>query len=691
MLGAVAAVLELVSGRFEVAPVLDFLTSAPVRGRFGLDDAALGVVADWVARTRVRWGLDTLHRSEFDLPTSVSGNTWRSALDRLLLGAATSGDGLVLAIGGVAPLEVESGDAEILGSFATVVATLAGFAEWAASGRHSAVRWIVRIRQLAEALLSAPDDAAWQFDAVHRVLDELLDASGSTDDDPGPLLDLRDVRRLVDGKLGDEAGRPDFFRGGVTVTSMAPLRWVPFRVVCILGLDQEHIGSPAPDAADLVAASPQVGDPDRRIEFRQSLLEAVLMAGDHLVVVRDGHDVRSNHAVPRVVAAAELFDAVVNLAPPGDRDDLRRRLEIVHPRHSFDESCLVRGGLLADAAWSFDPADRARAVARRSPRGPAGSRPRPVVAGPDVDVIDLDALRSFLVDPVATFATASLQLAFPRDEDDDEVDIPVELGALERSGLGRRLLGARLSGASDEEWLDVERRLGTLPPGSLERAVTSDLFAGVGALLDEARRLGVGTGDPELAEIEVLLDDGTLLFGSVPLRLVGPAPGPAHVRYARSRPTFELEAWLDLMALVATDPTRPWRSLDLSRGEGDELVATVDLHPPGDVDDLRAVARQALGVAVHCYRTGMREPLPLFPTLSRSIAAGRGDPAKWRNGQGWGDGQRKATAFFFGDLDYRGLLALPAGPSDPDGPGGRVERWAHYLWDEVSATGGSTP
>ena len=64
-----------------------------------------------------------------------------------------------------------------------------------------------------------------------------------------------DVRRLLQDRLDREPGRPDFFRGGVTVTSMASLRWVPFRVVCVLGLDQDAAGSTAPDAADLVAAA----------------------------------------------------------------------------------------------------------------------------------------------------------------------------------------------------------------------------------------------------------------------------------------------------------------------------------------------------------------------------------------------------------------------------------------------------
>jgi exodeoxyribonuclease V gamma subunit len=689
VLGALGSMLELVSGRFEVAPVLDFLASAPVRQRFGIDDDVLGIMVDWVARTRVRWGLDTVHRSGFALPESVTGNTWRSGLDRLLLGSVTTGDGLGLAIGDVAPLEVESGDAEWLGVLCTVVGRLAELAEWGASDRRPIGEWVRRIRDTGSALFAAPDQATWQTDALRLVLDQVLEASGTPADGSGPLLDLRDLRRLLEGKLGNEPGRPDFFRGGVTVTSMTPLRWVPFRVVCILGLDQEFIGAPAADAADLVASSPRVGDPDHRIEFRQSLLEAVLMAGDHLVIVRDGHDVRSNHAVPPVVAVAELVDAVVELARPDQRDALRSGLETRHPRHSFDETCLVDGAVVPGVVWGFDRADRHRALARRAAGHGVVTSVRPVIAGPATEVIELDSLRTFLVDPVAAFASMALQLTLPRDGDEDEVDLPVEPGALELAALGRRLLSARRSGASDDDWLRVERRIGTLPPGALESGVTTDLFAAVDALLDEAAGRGVGSGQPELFEVDIVLDDGTQLVGSVPLLLTGPASGPARMRYARPRPTFELVAWLDLMALVATEPGRQWRSVFLSRGKGDEGIAAVDLEIGDGDPDPGVTARHALDVAVRCYRAGMREPLPLFPTLSRAVAVGEPDPQAWRNRMGWGDGQKTATAFFFGTLGYHELMDLPALDSDPDGPGGRVERWARYLWGEVAQTTGA--
>jgi len=42
-------------------------------------------------------------------------------------------------------------------------------------------------------------------------------------------------------------------------------------------------------------------------------------------------------------------------------------------------------------------------------------------------------------------------------------------------------------------------------------------------------------------------------------------------------------------------------------------------------------------------------------------------------------------------MTFTEVLAMPALERDPDGNGGRASRWAHFLWDEVTATVGPIP
>lgn len=683
LLGATAALLELVAGRFEAPAVLDFLALAPVRQRFRFDDDDLSTIAEWVVGTEVRWGFDPHQRAGFGIPDVIVSNTWQAALDRLVLGATIHDDDRHLAVGDIAPFGVEGGDVEVLGRLAEAMRHLADLADRTLD-TLTIENWIALVRQVTEDIFAAPHDASWQMDGLQRILTEVL-AAASRQGTVSPVpLTFNDIRRLFEEQLNGKVGRPDFFRGGITVTSMTPLRWVPFRVVCILGMDQAAFGSPAPAADDLVAAASRPGDRDPRAEARQALLEAVLAAQDRLVVVRDGRDVRTNQEMPRSLVAAELFDAVLALVDAEQRPAFAEDLEVRHPRHPFDEKCFIDGALGEIGAWGFDPSDLdgARARRRRAPE----DRPFLVDLLPSghTAVIDLADLHAFLKNPVGAFVGQALEARLPRREERLSTVLPVSLTNLERWKVADRMLTARLEGTDTGAWVELERARGTLPPGVLEGELVDELAAVVSAITAESVVRGVRHRVSDPYEVDVELADGTRVVGTVPLRLDTATPGPARVQYSKVWPIYRLSAWLDLMVLAASDPATPWRSVVIGRStEPNVVVESVDLvaAASGAADGVGPTA--ALEVAVDCYRRGMREPIPLFPVLSYEQHRSTARSSQWLNYQGLGDGAHPAVRLAFPGLDYRAIVGLRALPGDPPGTGGRMARFADYLWGTV--------
>lgn len=263
VLGATTALLELVGGRFDSPAVLNFLAVAPVRERFRFTDDHLGRLGEWVAETKVSWGLDAEHRAPRGLPVQITTNTWQAALDRLMIGSAVSDDELALAIGDVVPFGVESDDVVVAGRFAELLWQLGGLALEAERARP-VTEWIELLRSAANALFETPRDAEWQLEALLALLAD-IGASAELDGRSSPaLLDFVDIRRLLADHLLGAAGRPDFFRGGITISSMTPLRWIPHRVVCVLGMDQAAFGAGSVDGDDLAALNPVFGDRDPR-------------------------------------------------------------------------------------------------------------------------------------------------------------------------------------------------------------------------------------------------------------------------------------------------------------------------------------------------------------------------------------------------------------------------------------------
>ena len=692
VLAALDSLLALLSGRFAASEVLEFVSLPAVRRRFEFDDDALSTIADWIVGTNVRWGLDGQHRAAWGLPSGFDANSWRVALDRLLMGVAVSDDDLGLAPGGIAPLGVEGSGIPIAGRLADLVARLARIADDVRRER-TAPAWCDALSDAIGQLFEVDSSQQWQLDQLRRIIADIGDQATVGGRPAIVDVSLADLRRLLAERIRGSSRRPDFFRGGVTVSSLTPLRWLPFRVICILGLDELGTsGAGAIDGDDLAATAPLVGDRDPRSEVRQALLEAVLAAGDHLVITRTGRNIRTNDEVPSATVLAELRDTITATLSPSTVGSYRSQVETAHPLQNFDDSCFKPGQLGRQGPWSFDSGALVGARARheRSRQGRSFIEEALPAAGDHEAVIDLADLQRFLRHPVKAFLRQRLQLHLLGEDRDQSDDLATLLDGLDRWSVADRLLKARLAGHLNAEWEHHERALGTLPPGGLGDISLHEIEETVDQLLVAAGDLGVDPARAQLLPVEVLLADGTRVVGTVTSRCEQPRPGPAFVTFSKIAPKHQVAAWVDLVALGAADPTTDWRSVIVARAERKGALKTFELVGRGDTTDARRhLARDALGVAVDLYRRGLREPIPLFASLSCKLHNGTASGGDWEPFGEHGDGTDEANRLAFGALGFEDLCALPTRPGDPSGSApGRAARFADYLWDAIEASTG---
>ncbi len=600
LLGVAARLLDLASERLTASQVLDLADREPVRRRFRLDDDDLGRLEDWIHESGIRWGLDAAQRAAFKLDT-LSAGTWRAGLDRVLLGVTMTEDEQRL-FGGVLPLDdVESGAIELAGRMAELVARLHGVLDGLA-GPQTVAGWAAALAAGVDALAVAGPRDAWQRWELQRLLDEVVAESGEST----VSLALPELRALLGERLQGRPTRANFRTGHLTICTLMPMRSVPHRAVCLLGLDDAVFPRKGPrDGDDLMLDDPHVGDRDARAEDRQLLLDALMAARDRLIVTYTGNDERTNIATPPAVPVGELLDMV-------ERSGVARE-EVVtrHPLQPFDPRNFV-----AEAPWSFDHTtlDGARAL--------CGERvvPAPFLSGPLDDVsepvVELADLVSFVERPVRTFLRRRLGILAADYTDEVEDALPVELGPLDEYGVGARLLEARLSGIEQRTAILAEIARGTLPPRVLGKPVIDRVSPVVEEIVRQA-------GEAELAsaEVEVQLGERTLR-GTVP------DVGDGLLRtvlYARIRARHRLSAWVRLLALTASREL-PFEAVLVGRGEG-RSVAVVRVGPV-DVD----VARRELASLVEVFDAGMREPLPLYCRTSAAFAAGEDARTVWESG-----------------------------------------------------------
>ena len=725
ILGVIGELLDLASARLTAPQVLDLASREPVRRRFGLDDEDLARLDEWVGATGVRWGFDAAHREPFKLGW-LEANTWRAGLDRVLLGVAMAEEGQRL-VGGVLPLDdVGSGDIDLAGRFAEFIdrlqSTITVFNE-----PKPLAAWSDALTEAAAALTDTTDAESWQRIQLQGLVDDVVNEATVAGVVNPSLLTLPEIRALLGDRLRGRPTRANFRTGHLTICTLVPMRSVPHRVICLLGLDDGVFPRQAArDGDDIIGRDPHIGDRDSRIEDRQLLLDALLAATEHLVVTYAGRDERTNAERPPAVPVGELLDVIdrtVRLPPlegetttgtvptaggqpwRGAACPARTRVVVHHPLQPFDGRNFTRGALVRDRVWSFDPValEGARSLTRqRLVAPPFLAGPLPAARG---DLVELDQLVRFVQHPVNAFLRRRLGLTLSDRSDDVGYAVPIELDALEQWGVGQRLLDARLAGSDVLACLAAERARGILPPGALASPVLDKVWPIVESLVRATESLAGGPEDVGSLEVNVRLPDGRLLVGTV--AGVG-GKLLRSVTYSRVGAKHRLAGWARFLALSAAHPERQFEAVTIGRsrsgaprGSQVTIAHLAAFAGPGDTGAADAEARRDIALRhlvplVELYDRGMREPLPLYSQTSAAYAEAlakrrRPDAAArkaWESTWDYDKEDRELShQLVLGGI--RSLDAVLAAPPRGDECGSgwaedemtRFGRFAHRLWD----------
>lgn len=677
LLAVASQLLDLAASRVTASEVLNLIQSDPVRARFNFTDDDLDDITDWVRESNIRWGLDRQHREPYGV--DFIHHTWRFGMDRVLAGVALSDDSQAW-IDATLPLDdVGSNRVELAGRLAEFVDRLQRVV-LSLTGTRPLRDWLNGLADGIKLISRVSDADAWQVSQMEREFNDVLAQAGSRDVAP---LRLPDIRQLLHRHLAGRPTRANFRTGTLTVCTMVPMRSVPHRVVCLVGLDDTvfpRIG--AVDGDDALARAPRTGERDVRSEDRQLLLDAVCAATDTLVITYTGANEFTGQDRPPAVPLAELLDALDATATPTEpaariRDTVLTR----HPLQPFDIRNVEPGGVikaLPDTPFSFD------ATVLRAARAAGGHRDErpsfvtgPLPAQPTGDV-SLADLSGFFKDPVKGFFRA-LDYTLPTDVDGVDDAIPVEINALQEWTVGDRMLTDMLRGMTPDRALNAEWCRGTLPPGQLGWRTARTVRDRAATLAAEAAEFR--TAPARAVDVDVDLGSGRRLTGTV-----SPVYGDrlVSVTYSKLDGKHLLAAWIPLLALAAHDPSRDWTAVCIGRRPKGEGARRETLHCP----DRHAV--DLLRDLVAVYDAGRREPIPLPLKTSYAWAGARlnrQDPFrealfKWRSNDNFpGEDKHPPHARVWRSGAPLSVLLDPPRPGEEHpGENTRLGAYAARLW-----------
>ncbi len=652
--------LDLPVSRFGLHEILDLLASPPIAEGAGLAPADFERLRDWLQGAGARWGLDAAHRAAHGAPRD-DASTWQFALDRLLLGHAI-GDDTLLDVDGqrIAPWPGLEGSA--LDALDTLLRLLRVLARQQSALSESLTprEWRERLLHLLEALFPRePAQPASQraLDRLRKLIDDFATRADAASFDGAVPADV--VRAHFSAQLAEADTRAPLLTGGISFGRMVPMRLLPFRVICVLGMNDGDY--PRRDAAaglnrltaELGTDKRRNGDRSTREDDRFLFLQLFAAAQDVFYLSYLGADPRDGSVREPSVLVSELIDAAAQYH--ADADAAQRDLVVRHSLQPFSSAAFggedprrfsYRAQWHPAAGW---------ATARRTPLPPwfAGDA-MPVMEESEAS-LSIDAVRRVLVAPAEQFLRQRLGLRLDGIEDAGEDVEPLlmpERGRA-RSEVQAAVFEAVLRGDDDATVHARLRAQGLLPSGPLGQHMLATLRQEV---TPYAQAFAAWRGDEVPARHRVEVDLGEIVLhgtlgdayphGLARLR-IGMPNGPSAIRDGLH--------WLLASAVGIGLPLVQFHE----EGKGGFGPHVRDALEP---EHARAVLRHLLALR----DTALREPLPFasysgweFFTAAPDWEKGFKEAAKkWHGSErSWSEGDGDAVRLALRGRDPFGDVA----------------------------------
>jgi exodeoxyribonuclease V gamma subunit len=403
-------------------------------------------------------------------------------------------------------------------------------------------------------------------------------------------------RVLAEGTLGG-----GFLTGGITFSAMLPMRSIPFKVICLLGINNNSFPRESRSVGfDLMLKSPRPDDPSRRNDDRYLFLEAILSARERLYISHIGQSMLDNSPIPPSVLVSELLDYIrqgfrIHGKDISEHVITRHRLQAFNPLYFTGESGL----------FSYTEENCRAAKSLLAPRTALPPFIDGVISEPGDEwkTVDIRDLESFFRNPARFVLQRRLSVVLAEEMEELREEELFDLGGIEKYSLEQTLVEKSLAGWNLDEYFPVAKAGGVLPYGSVgsyrygNLARDAEKFAAV---------IRPHLANEALAPLDIKVEiGGFLLTGRIDRIYAGAL---VHFRYARLKSSDFLTPWLRHLAMNITGREGyPKRSVIFGNDDSCEY---------GPVDAAREIVERLLDV----YRKGLTRPLKFFPGSSWAYA-----------------------------------------------------------------------
>ena len=510
--------LQLPSSRLTITDVLEFLEVPAIGQKFEIELQDLDQIKSWLTKANIRWGLDESHRSDLGLP-SWDDNSWFKGLQQLILGLVMPDNAHALDQHWPVPAVMGS-QGELLGKFIAFVDQLGHWYDVLSEQRGN------EKKNSSEPLNSLLKKEAWQ-ELLLNLISDFYPQQAQDENNLSDQVVLQKVRdqilrwqqelelaafdqgishgvvlQYLTSCLTKQVGWQRFLAGPVNFCTLMPMRSIPFKIVCMLGMnDEDYPRRVPPQGFDLMAQGQyRRGDRSRREDDRYLFLEAVIAAQKKLYISYRGRDSRENNELQPCVLVSELIDYIANgYVISGDQKLPHKESERSLRKHLISEQLLQPFNAEYFSATDTQQEGQQlksyqhlwQQVASVS-NDLASNEKQPFINQTLSDDRDnnirlypeLDDLKQCLINPAKFFMQRRLNVNLTQYWDETEIDEPFSLDNLQSYLLNEAILTTQLEGRS-ELFKQQQKSLGNLPAAGFAEYVLSQSENKIAPLIEE--------------------------------------------------------------------------------------------------------------------------------------------------------------------------------------------------------------
>ncbi len=579
ILSAVEQILKFTEDDFTSEKVVSLLEQKRIKTRFGVRDC--DYVRSVVLNANIRSGLAGNESNE---TVYVS---WKYGMDKIILGYAMLTEEEYRVDDG--PTVFPYRDAESSESFDLL--RLKTFTD--------------KLGEILKAEKTEKSLAEWKTFLLGEIIEEMIFYDSFSKEDRTELssvykalsyidsidfeekVSFRTFLNELDSKLFREATEISLNTGNVTVSSPVPVRGIPFRVICFLGLDNDIF--PRKDqylGFDLMGEAYRQGDRSKKETDKYLFLDTILSAREKLYLSYIGQSSRNNSRIPPSIVIDTLVDYLDN-----------ESLVVKHPLHGFSNEYNPKAG---DRLFTFLYGNESD---KRNEKEPGKT---------DTDEITVHSFVKFFENPIQWYFENILGIRY----EEEEAALPeselFKLNSLDEWSLKQDLMEAVES--DNEELLLRLKKEGKLPLKNLGTVTLEKIQDEIADLRMKYGELRNGT---EGRSHEVGLCVGSMRFTGT----VNGIFGDRYIAYAFSdKPKYCVRAYLNALILFSLGIIRNADLIYLKKSGKKDTPPVVKEMNMDFIPEEEAWDR--LASLLEFFLKGQEEPLKFTPAVGKSILRG---------------------------------------------------------------------